>query len=281
MRSLFLSFRRRLFSALFLVLLTASFIVWSQPVQAFSVWELLFRGLQVVQISNLSANQEVKLGAKINEQLIKSRQIRLNRNRALNGYIVAIGERLISASDRPEIPYRFQVVDDENINAFATMGGFVYVNTGLIAAADNEAELAGVIAHEIGHIAGRHAIEQLRDRAIAAGLLSAAGLDTNQAVQIGVELAVSRPSSREDELEADLQGLKMLYRTGYAPGGMLTFFDKLLANGSQPPSFLSTHPATNERLQTISRRLQAENIDPFQGDGLDARKYQQRLERVR
>jgi len=157
------------------------------------------------------------------------------------------------------------------------MGGFVYINTGLIATADNESELASVVAHEIGHIASRHAVEQMRQRAIAQGLLSAAGLDESNAVQIGVELAVSRPNSRQDELEADERGLRMLRQAGYAPIGMVTFMEKLQRQGGAPPSFLSTHPATGERIQA----LKAQMNNPTQGDGLNPQLYQQRTQALR
>ena len=179
-------------------------------------------------------------------------------------------------SARNEINYTFQVVDDDGINAFATMGGYVYLNKGLIARADNEAELASVIGHEIGHIVGKHSIKQLRQRAIAQGALSAAGVDRSQAVQIGVELAVNRRKSRKDELEADQLGLSNLTKAGYAPAGMLGFMQKLLEGGSRSvPTFVSTHPATSERI----RRLQAE-IPPEranQGKGLNNQAYKSQI----
>ena len=101
-----------------------------------------------------------------------------------------------------DVAYTFQVVKDDSINAFATAGGYVYVTTGLLKAADNEAQLAGVLPHEIGHIAERHLIEQMQETAIARGLTSAAGLDENTAVQLGVELALLRHNSRFDEFQA-------------------------------------------------------------------------------
>lgn len=182
---------------------------------------------------------------------------------------------MAKTNQRPDIPYTFQVVDDENINAFATMGGFVYINTGLILAADNEAELASVVAHEIGHIVGRHAVEQMRQRAVSQGLLSAAGLDRSQAVQIGVELAVSRPNSRSDELEADRLGLENLRKANYAPAGMISFMEKLLRQGGSVPSFLSTHPGTSERIDALQQQ-----IDPATaqvGDGLNQGAYKREI----
>jgi len=246
-----------------------------QPSHALSWLELVIRGIQVVQLSNISNNQEVELGKGINQEIITSGKARLYNNPSINSYISQIGQKLAEASDRPDIPYTFQVVDDNSINAFATMGGFVYVNKGLIATADNEAELASVIGHEIGHIVGRHAIEQMRNRALSQGLLSAAGLDRNNAIQIGVELAVSRPNGRADELEADRFGLDNMTRAGYAPSGILGFMQKLLQKGGSPPSVLSTHPATSERISILQDLIDPQAVNT--GNGLDNRAYKNQI----
>jgi len=125
------------------------------------------------------------VGQQINQQLVQQGQFRPSRNRSLNRYVNEIGQRLAQSSERPDIPYTVQVVDDRAINAFATMGGYVYINTGTILAADNEAELASVIAHEIGHITARHAVTQMRDAALSQGLMSAAGLQESTIVRLG------------------------------------------------------------------------------------------------
>ena len=246
-----------------------------QPSYSLSWVELMIQGIQIVQISNISSAQEVELGKSINQSLIKSGQAKIYRNRSIENYIDQIGQRLAQTSQRADIPYTFQVVDDDNINAFATMGGYVYINKGLIAAADNEAELASVIGHEIGHIVGRHGIEQMRDRALAQGLLSATGLDRNNAVQIGVELAISRPNSRADELEADRFGLENMTRANYAPAGILGFMQKLLQRSGSTPSFLSTHPATSERIGSLQQQINPQAVTT--GDGLDNRAYRSRI----
>lgn len=262
-------------SAYFLLSCIVALGLWlgaAYPLQAISWPELLLRGIQVIQLSNLSDRQEVAIGKQINDQLVKS-EVKLYRDRAANEYIEEIGQRLAEASNRPNLPYTFQVVDDESINAFATMGGFVYVHTGLMAAADNEAQLASVIAHEIGHIAGRHAIRQMRQMAIAQGVASAAGLDRNVAVQLGVELALRRPHSREAEYQADQLGLKMMAEAGYAPSAMIDFMSKLL-NKSSPPTFLSTHPATTDRIAAMRQTLGGTRTD---GEGLNNAAYRQKI----
>ena len=262
---------------LFLSVIVAAGIcaISPQPTQAFSLPELIFRGIQVIQLSNMSDRQEVAVGRQINQQLT-NREFRVDRDRATTAYINRIGQRLAQESDRPDIPYTFQVIDDNNINAFATMGGFVYVNKGLMAAADNEAELASVIAHEIGHISARHSIKQMRQMAIASGVASATGLDRSKAVQIGVELALRRPHSRQAEYEADQLGLQTMGRSGYAQSGMVDFMKKLL-NKPSPPSILSTHPATSDRIAAIS---QAMDPDLASGEGLNNAAYKLEMRRL-
>lgn len=247
-----------------------------QPSYGVSWLELMIRGIQVVQLSNISNSQEVSLGKEINQELLSSGQAKIyTRSGSITSYINQIGQRLAKTSQRPDIPYTFQVVDDESINAFATMGGYVYINTGLIKSADNEAELASVVGHEIGHIVGRHSVKQMKQRAISQGLLSAAGLDRSNAIQIGVELAVSRPNSRSDELEADRFGLDNMIKANYAPAGILGFMNKLLKKGGSGPSFLSTHPATSERIKVLQQKIDPATAN--NGNGLDNRGYKNRI----
>lgn len=275
LRSLKKLLKRGQYALISLLVIVGLVVGTPQVSQAFSFFDLIFRGVQVFQLSNMSDSEEVELGKQINQQLLDG-EVTLYENPQVNRYVDRIGEQLVGNSSRPNLPFTFQIVKDDSVNAFATMGGFVYLHTGLIQTADNEAELASVIGHEIAHITSRHAIEQMRDRAIAQGLLSAAGLERSDAVQIGVELAVSRPNSREDELEADDKGLQMLTASGYAPGGMVSFMKKL-QGGSSPPTFLSTHPATGERID----RLQARMDNPEQGNGLNSQTYQQRTQSLR
>jgi predicted Zn-dependent protease len=268
-------YQRRWLYPLLSVVIALSLVLGSPQVTQARPWfDLIFRGVQILQLSNISPRQEIQIGQQINQQLVSS-EIQLYRNSEINRYVDQIGQRLAQESTRTDIPYKFQVVNDKNINAFATMGGFVYVNTGLLTAADNEAQLASVMAHEIGHIAGRHAIGQMRQQAIAQGVAAAAGLDRNLAVQIGVDLALRRPHSRQDEVEADELGLDTLQNAGYAPVAMVDFMEKLLKKGGSVPTFLSTHPATSDRINALERA-----IDPARsnvGDGLDTNAYRSKI----
>ena len=269
--------RRRWIYGLVASLVSCSLILATpQPGHTASLLELLLRGVQIIQLATLSDRQEVSLGKQINDQLVAG-DIQLYTGRNLNTYINDIGQRLVPYSERPNLPYTFQVIDNSQINAFATMGGYVYVTTGLIKAADNEAQLASVMGHEIGHIGSRHAVEQLRETALAQGVLSAAGMDQNAAVNIGVELALRRPNSRRDEFEADQLGLDTLTSAGYAPSAMVAFMEKLLNQGSVP-TFLSTHPAVSDRIQALDQ-----TIDPTiasQGAGLDSAAYRARIQEL-
>ena len=271
----FLSRKRWLYGVLSLIFSLTIILTNAQTTRAVSWIELLIRGAQIYQLSSISDSQEVQLGKEINQELVNSGRAKIYRNGEINRYVNQIGQRLARTSSRSKIPYTFQVVDDRSVNAFATMGGYVYINTGLMKRAENEAELASVIGHEIGHIVGRHAIKQMREKAISQGVLSAAGLDSSQAVQIGVELALSRPNSRGDELEADRFGLENIKKSGYAPSGMVSFMEKLLQRGSSSPTFLSTHPATSERIKLLQKNIDSRTANV--GKGLDNRAYKNKI----
>lgn len=233
--------------------------------------DLLINGVQVYQLSNISDSQEADLGKSINERLVKSGQIKLYKNNAVNSYVNNIGQKLAVVSGRPNIPYTFQVVEDDAVNAFATMGGYVYVTTGLLEAADNEAELAGVVGHEIGHIAERHAVAQMRQAAITQGITGALGVNRDRLVNIGTQLALQLPNSRRDEYEADIDGFETMGRAGYDQSAMATFMQKLVRRGS-PPEFLSTHPDASNRV-TALRQLDQQEALPQATAGMSAPAY--------
>jgi predicted Zn-dependent protease len=217
---------------------------------AFNWFNIFQQGFQVVQISILD-------------------------NPAATAYVTQIGQRLIPQSARPNLPFTYQIVDDDAVNAFATVGGFVYVNKGLLKIADNEAQLASVIGHEMGHITAKHDIKQMRESAVTQGLLGAAGLDQSQAVQMGVQLAFKLPHSRQDEFEADRRGLINITRAGYSQIEMVNFMKKLLASASSTPAILNTHPNTADRITQLNRQIQQA---PSAGkDGTDPTIYRNRL----
>ncbi|MDJ0735439.1 MAG: M48 family metallopeptidase [Nostocaceae cyanobacterium] len=276
------SFRRRwLYPLISIVVAIGLCLSTPMPSQAISIWKLLLRGAEVVtpvvQLSNISDRQEISIGKQINKQLLDSK-VKLYRDSQVNNYIKQIGQRLVPYSSRPDLTYTFQVVDDDSVNAFATMGGFVYIHTGLIKAAKNEAELASVMAHEIGHIGGKHLVKQMRKRAIASGLVKVAGIEESKLVQIGVELAYQRPNSRRAEYDADRRGLRSLTAAGYAQSGMVSFMEKLMQKSSTMPTFLSTHPATSDRITALKSQINAKPSN--RRDGLNEAVYQRMFRSV-
>ncbi len=259
-----------------LISLTVTVSIWlGQPIlaQALPWGDLILRGVQVIQLSNISDSQEVQIGQQINQELIRS-QVKLYRDPRIQGYVDEIGQRLAANSDRPKLPYTFQVVDDSSVNAFATMGGFVYINTGLLKRADNEAQLASVIGHEIGHIAGRHAVEQMKKVAMTRFGTTALNLGRSNLGSIGVELA-RRGFSRKDEFIADEFGFRMLTRSGYASSAMVDFMAKLQKGSVNVPTLLNTHPATGDRIVRLQQMITASKANG--GDGLDTASYREKI----
>jgi len=240
------------------------------PAEAIPWLPLILRGVELIQLSNISERQETKIGQQINNQLLRQ-GMDLYEDPAINQYVNQVGQRLAAQSDRT---YKFQVVKDKSVNAFATTGGYVYVTTGLLKAADNEAQLASVISHEMGHIESRHLIEQMQQTALSRGLVTAAGLDRNVAANLGVELAFNRPRSRQDEYEADQAGLRYLRQAGYAESAAPEFMKKLK---SSAPTFLSTHPAPPDRVEALERAVKSDNRNCARACGLDSAFYKQKV----
>jgi len=270
--------RRWLYGLMAMVMAVGIGLATPKPSQA-GLLDLIFNGIQYIQLSNLSTQDEVQLGRRIDAQLQRQGVRIYDRNPQIVAYVDQIGQRLAAASARPDLPYTFQIVQDDSINAFATMGGFVYIHTGLMEEAANEAELAGVLAHEIGHIGGRHAVNQMRQIALAQGIAGALGVDQNALVNIGVQLALSLPNSRSDEYDADQRGFRTMGQAGYAQSGLVSFMRKLDEQSGARPEFLSTHPDPGNRVENLEAMLESEG-NPNATDGLNNSAYQSRISRL-
>ena len=216
----------------------------------------------------LTEEDEMKLADQVHQELLK--QARLVEDRSINEYVNSVGQRLARASGRPNIPWRFYVVDDKSINAFATLGGRVYVHTGLLAATQSEAQLASVLGHEIGHIVGRHGLENVKKSqkyGTLAGLATIAGaiLGGQAGANLGglagnmIAGGYLMKHSREAEREADYLGLYDLKEAGYNTGGMVQMFEILQEVGASSPnafgSILASHPAPSERSANTRREI--------------------------
>ncbi|MGE0130747.1 MAG: M48 family metallopeptidase [Blastocatellales bacterium] len=216
----------------------------------------------------LSEEDEQKLAEQVHQELLK--QFRLVEDRSLNNYVSSLGQRLARRSQRPNIPWRFYVVNDKSINAFATLGGRVYVHTGLLAATTSEGQLASVLGHEIGHIVGRHGLENVKRSqkyGTLAGIATIAGAILGGQTGAGIgELAGNMIAggylmkhSRDAEREADFLGLYNLRDAGYNTGGMVEMFEILQQVSQSSPnafgSILASHPPASERAANTRREI--------------------------
>jgi predicted Zn-dependent protease len=209
-----------------------------------------------------SLEKEIAMGKQYAQEVESS--VKLVQDPVVNEYVNRIGQNLVRNSDA-KVPFTIKVVDSDEINAFALPGGFFYVNSGLILAADNEAELAGVMAHEIAHVAARHATRQMT-RSQLANLGSIplifmggwAGYAIRSAAGFALPMTFLT-FSRGFEAEADYLGLEYMYKTGYDPQSFISFFEKIQAKEKKKPGSLakafSTHPQTPDRIEKSQEEI--------------------------
>ncbi len=202
-----------------------------------------------------STEKEVKLGRELAAEV--DRQAKFIDDPAITEYINRVGQNIVLHSDA-KVAFTIKVIDSDEVNAFALPGGFFYVNKGLILAADNEAELAGVMAHEIGHVAARHALENqtkatfLEYAAMAGSIFLGGwpGLIYQNTAGLGL-MGMFMKFSRSAEEEADRLGVQYMYAAGYDPNAMATMFEKLEAKNKKKPGLISrafaSHPAPPDR----------------------------------
>lgn len=218
-----------------------------------------------------SPEQDVELGRQSAEQI--AQQVPLLRDERTVGYIRQLGARLAARAGGHPFPYQFNVVAAKEVNAFALPGGFIFVNAGAITAAKNEGELAGVMAHEITHVALRHGTNQATKAYIAKAGLGVLGAivgasdspNLQQVVNViggtGANIVFLK-FGRTAEKQADLEGARIMAEAGYDPRDMAGFFKTLEAKGGQrAPEFLSDHPDPGNRVQAINEALPSLPVD--------------------
>ena len=210
-----------------------------------------------------SMEKEIALGKQLAQQV--ERQAKIIDDPIIAEYVNRVGQNLVRNSDA-KVPFTIKVIDTEDVNAFALPGGFFFVNSGLILKADSEAELAGVMAHEIAHVAARHGTRQAT-RAEVAQLATIplifmggwAGYGVRQAASVLIPVGFLQ-FSKAFESEADMLGLQYMYKTGYDPEAFVDFFEKIESLEKKKPGTMakvfSTHPPTDDRIVAAQKNIQ-------------------------
>jgi len=248
---------------------------------------LIFHFFSGVVISRnaaaLSIQQEAELGREFLQVVYGNYQ--LIKDPLILSYVNAVGKRIVSVMQEPPFPFRFYVVEESVYNAFAGPAGHIFINSGLLEAMDGEAELAGILAHEIAHVQCRHISEKI-ERAKKLGIAAMAGMvagiflgsggvaAAGNALTIGSVAAAQAAAlafSREDEMEADQMGMRYLNDAGYGGEGLLVMLRKIRSRqwfgSDQIPNYLSTHPASEERMVSIDAWIRNHfPKNPFQGN---------------
>jgi len=209
----------------------------------------------------VSTEKEVGMGQSLSRQV--EEKFKFLENQQMQERVQRIGQKLVEVCDRKELIYHFKVLDEDDINAFALPGGWVYIFKGLIEKAKSDDELAGVIAHEIGHIAARHSVKKLQT-GMTYGLLMilAAGASTDREFRRGANLALTSlmsSYSREDEFEADRRSVRYTKAAGYDPNAIIAFLETLKQANREKPlkpkTYFRSHPYVAERIGVVKQEI--------------------------
>ncbi|NEP34616.1 MULTISPECIES: M48 family metallopeptidase [unclassified Moorena] len=212
----------------------------------------------------LSPRQEVVIGLQARGQMA-AQHGGLYPDQALQGYISQVGEGIVKKSAASGSPYPFEfylLSDPRTVNAFALPGGQIFLTLAMLRRLNTEAQLAGVLGHEIGHVVGRHGAEHLAKQKLGVALVNAVGIAASDDAQSGRQAAllaqainqmVSLKYGREDELESDRLGFRFMTQAGYNPRGIVELMQVLnsIRQGGQPPEFFSTHPNPSNRIEQL------------------------------
>lgn len=211
----------------------------------------------------VSLEKEIQVGAQYAQMVEQT--ARLVEDPVVTEYIDRLGQEIVKNSDA-KVPFVIKVLDTDEVNAFALPGGYFFVNKGLILEADNEAELAGVMAHEIAHVTARHATERMTKAQLlqfaALPALFVGGYWTQVAMYQGLGMGMSLAVlgiTRQSEEEADQLGVQYVWNSGYDPNGFVTFFEKLQAKEKEKPGtfagFFRTHPTVENRIEKVQEEM--------------------------
>ncbi|HYZ89538.1 MAG TPA: M48 family metalloprotease [Myxococcales bacterium] len=222
-----------------------------------------------LQLNLISESQEIDMGKQAAQEVDQT--IGLYKDPKIEAYVARLGQSLSQQTNRKNLPWQFHVVEDPGVNAFALPGGPVYVTRGILATLMNEAQLAGVMGHECGHIAARHSANQLSKAQVAqiglgiGSVLSPQIASLSQLAGVGLQILFLK-FSRDDESQADKLGFAYMANDGYDAREMVSLFKTLervskLAGGSKVPEWLETHPDPENREQATLQRLKEANVD--------------------
>ena len=214
----------------------------------------------------ISTDREAEIGRRVAHRV--TRELSLVADEPMQQRVREIGQRIVAVCDRQELVYSFAVVEEEDVNAFSLPGGYVFINEGLIKETANDDELAGVIAHEVAHIAARHAVKRYEGGLglQIAQLATLAARQGEAARGLSIAARAARLAyARQDELEADRLAVTYVTAAGFDPKGILTFLEKLqgvherethyLPRGVTRPQYAMTHPFVPERIREVKEAL--------------------------
>jgi predicted Zn-dependent protease len=214
----------------------------------------------------ISTSEEVSIGKSVADDV--ESQNKVTDDSVLANYIYRMGQNLAKVSDRTDIEYHFKVLESPEINAFACPGGFIYIYTGLLKTMDNEAQLSGVLAHEIGHVVARHSVKRLQQvlglQVLLAIALGESSEVTQKAVSAGLVL-ILQGYSRQNEFEADYNGAYYMTKAGYHPRGMIQLFGKFQEMEKDRKNtfldqLLASHPPTADRIAKVEEQIKSFNL---------------------
>jgi len=245
-------------------------LTFSLPAKAFDVDKLRSVGEKLKPLKSTSENDEITLGKDVAANLLGAAP--LVNDPALQQYVNKVGMWIALHSDRPGLPWHFGVMDTESVNAFATPGGYVLITHGMLLRCRDEAELAGILAHEISHVVEKHALNTMRKGALAGMAGDALGnyaqsrgkAEYTKLVSASTEL-YARGLDKDDEFAADRMGVVLATRAGYDPYGLPSVLQTLAAINPQDDAvslMFKTHPDTEKRLELLTNSMEG-HLDRF------------------
>jgi beta-barrel assembly-enhancing protease len=234
-----------------------------------AIGEINKRANQVQKIADIKVSEkdERELGERVSAT-VRS-EFGVLQDAALTKYVSLVGNVLAKASSRPDLKWEFIVLDTDGVNAFAAPGGLVHITRGALGLIKNEAELAGVLGHEISHITKKHSVKSIEKSKTTKLATEEAGAHTSgwftMAADILYDNIIEKGWDRGDEDDADQEGVRLANKAGYNPAGLASFLEKLMERnkdfkGSKPNGLFATHPDTKDRIAKVNRQIKTEKL---------------------